>query len=104
MGVRFYVVCEADRSFRAIPAGHGGGRDLNGIADFSNGRQCAKNFSNAEDSELTAGGAYVTAETKSSFKGYYRASARQEAVLIRLCVPKTLNSEVVVMKSGQDRK
>ena len=27
--------------------------------------------------------AYVTAETKTSFKGYYRASAKQDAVLIR---------------------
>jgi hypothetical protein len=83
LGLRFYVICEADRAFRAISAGHGSGRDLKGIVDFSNGRRCAKNFSNAEDSELTAGGAYVTAETKPSFKGYYRASARQEAVLIR---------------------
>jgi hypothetical protein len=83
LGLRFYVICEADRSFRAIPAGHGGGRDLKGIADLSNGRRCAKNFSNATDSELTAGGAYVTAETKPSFKGYYRVSAKQEAVLMR---------------------
>jgi hypothetical protein len=87
LALRFYVICEADRSFRAIPAGHGGGRDLKGIADFSNGRRCAKNFSNAEDSELTAGGSYVTAETKSSFKGYYRASAGHEAVLIRTFIP-----------------
>jgi hypothetical protein len=35
------------------------------------------------DSKLTAGGAYVTAETKTSFKGYYRVSAQQNAVLIR---------------------
>ena len=27
-GRRFYIICEADRSFRAISAGHGGGRDL----------------------------------------------------------------------------
>jgi hypothetical protein len=33
-GRRFYIICEADRSFRAISAGHGGGRDLNGVADF----------------------------------------------------------------------
>ena len=63
-------------SFRAISAGHGGGRDLKGIADFANGKRCAKNFGNAMDSDLTAGGAYVTAETRTSFKGYYRASAR----------------------------
>jgi hypothetical protein len=82
-GSRFYVICEADRSFRAISAGHGGGRDLKGIADFANGRRCAKNFGNAMDSELTAGGPYVTAEMKTSFKGYYRISAKNDAVLIR---------------------
>ena len=32
---------------------------------------------------MTAGGAYVTRETKTSFKGYYRVSAKQDAVLIR---------------------
>jgi len=83
LGRRFYVICERDRSFQAISAGHGGGRDLKGIADFANGRRCAKNFGNAMDSRLTAGGAYVTSETKTSFKGYYRVSARQDAVLIR---------------------
>ena len=82
LGRRFYIICEADQSFRAISAGHGAGRDLDGVADFANGRQCAKNFGNAMDSELTAGGAYVTAETKPSFKGYYRASAK-DMVLIR---------------------
>jgi hypothetical protein len=83
LGARFYVICESGRSFRAISAGHGGGRDLKGIADFANGKRCAKNFGNALDSRLTAGGAYVTAETKTSFKGYYRAAANQDAVLIR---------------------
>ena len=83
LGPRFYVICESGRSFRAISAGHGGGRNLKGIADFGNGKRCAKNFGNALDSRLTAGGAYVTAETKTSFKGYYRASAKQDAVLIR---------------------
>ena len=83
LGPRFYVICESDRSFRAISAGHGGGRDLKGIADFANGKRCAKNFGNAMDSRLTAGGAYVTGETKTSFKGYYHASAKQDAVLIR---------------------
>jgi hypothetical protein len=82
-GRRFYIICEADRSFRAISAGHGGGRDLNGVADFANGRRCAKNFGNAMDSELTAGGAYVTSETKASFKGYYRVSGREDAVFLR---------------------
>jgi len=83
LGSRFYVVCEAERSFRAIPAGHGSGRHLSRIGDFSNGRECAKNFSNAMDSNLTAGGAYVTGETRTSFKGYYRLSTKQDAALIR---------------------
>lgn len=82
-GRRFYIICEAERSFRAISSGHGGGRHLKGIADFSNGRQCAKHFGNAEDSNLTAGGAYVTAETITSFKGYYRVSAKQKVALTR---------------------
>jgi hypothetical protein len=86
LGRRFYVICESKRSFRAISAGHGGGRDLKGIADFTNGKRCAKNFGNAMDSSLTAGGAYVTAETKTSFKGYYRVSVNQDAVLIRAFV------------------
>jgi hypothetical protein len=82
-GRRFYIICEADRSFRAISAGHGGGRDLGGVADFANGRRCAKNFGNAMDSELTAGGSYVTSEMKTSFKGYYRVSGGEEAVFLR---------------------
>jgi hypothetical protein len=75
LGRRFYVICEAARSFRAISAGHGNGRNLKGIADFANGIRCAENFSNAMDSNLTAGGAHVTEETRTSFKGYYRDSA-----------------------------
>ena len=47
------------------------------------GRECAKNFGNALDSYLTTGGAYVTAETRTLFKGYYRSSAKQDAVLMR---------------------
>ncbi|MCF1452143.1 hypothetical protein ACQZ61_16800 [Agrobacterium vitis] len=82
-GGRFYVICEADRSFRVISAGHGGGRNLGGAANFSNGRECAKNFGNALDSNLTAGGAYMTSEIKTSFKGYYRTSANQESFLTR---------------------
>jgi hypothetical protein len=83
LGRRFYVICESDRTFRAISAGHGGGRNLRGIVDFSNGRRCAKNFGNALDSRLTAGGAYVTREIKTSFKGFYRVSAKQDATLVR---------------------
>ena len=82
LGRRFYVICEADRSFRAVSAGHGGGRDLAGVVDFANGRRCVKNFGNAMDSELTAGGAYVTGETIASFKGYYRV-AGDETVFMR---------------------
>ncbi len=85
-GRRFYIVCESSRLFRAIPAGHGGGRNLKGIANFANGRQCAKNFSNALDSKLTTGGAYVTGETRSSFEGYYRVSAKKDAALMRAFV------------------
>jgi hypothetical protein len=86
IGAPVLHICEADRSFRAISAGHGSGRVLKGIVDFANGRRCAKNFGNALDSKLTAGGAYVTAETKTSFKGYYRISTRRDAVLIRAFV------------------
>lgn len=75
LGRRFYVICEADQSFRAIPAGHGGGRNLQGVANFANGMACAKNFGNAMDSKLTAGGPYVTDETITSFKGYHRDGA-----------------------------
>lgn len=75
-GRRFYVVCEARKSFRAVSSGYGNGRKLQ-RANFSNGRQCAKNFSNAEGSKLTMGGSYVTAETRTSFKGYYRQSGKR---------------------------
>ena len=50
---------------------------------FSNGRQCARNFGNAMDSNLTTGGAYLTSEIKTSFKGYYRAASGKKATLIR---------------------
>ncbi|MDV7144525.1 hypothetical protein R3X27_17745 [Tropicimonas sp. TH_r6] len=73
---RFYIICEAQKSFRAVSSGYGNGRKLQ-RADFSNGRQCARNFSNAEGSKLTAGGAYVTAETRTSFKGYYSQSGKR---------------------------
>ncbi|MER9331554.1 hypothetical protein [Mesorhizobium sp. M0488] len=82
-GRRYYVVCEASQSFRAISSGHGGGRNLKGVADFSNGRRCAKNFGNAMDSELTAGGEYMTGEAKTSFKGFYRIGAKQDSAFLR---------------------
>lgn len=78
---RFYIICEADRSFRAVSSGHGNGRHLRGLANFANGLQCAKNFGNAEGSKLTTGGGYVTAETRTSFKGYYRASGQKKPLL-----------------------
>lgn len=81
-GRRFYVICEADRSFRAISSGHGGGRHLKGIANFANGKRCAKNFGNSMYSLLTTGGAYITREEIASFKGYYRASGK-DAPLVR---------------------
>ncbi|MGD9503011.1 MAG: hypothetical protein AB7V40_11070 [Methyloceanibacter sp.] len=80
---RFYVICEADRSFRAVSAGHGNGRNLKGIANFANGITCAKNFSNAMDSKLTTGGPYVTGEERASFKGYYREPGGKHTVLVR---------------------
>ncbi|MEE3624542.1 hypothetical protein UCD39_11150 [Nitrospirillum sp. BR 11752] len=82
-GRRFYMICEAARTFQAMPAGHGAGRRLEGLADFANGRECARHFGNAQDSELTTGGAYVTAETKASFKGYYQAAPGRDVPLLR---------------------
>ena len=80
LGRRFYVICERDKLFRAISSGYGNGRKLK-RANFSNSRQCAKNFSNAEGSKLTTGGAYVTAETRTSFKGYHRVSGKRKPFL-----------------------
>ncbi|MHA1517716.1 MAG: hypothetical protein ACTSYK_03845 [Alphaproteobacteria bacterium] len=79
-GRRFYVICEADKSFRAISSGHGNGRRLK-AANFANGIRCAKNFSNAEGSKLTTGGSYVTAETRTSFKGYYWTKGKRVPLL-----------------------
>lgn len=76
LGRRFYIICEAEKSFRAISSGYGNGRKLR-RANFSNGRRCAKNFSNAEGSNLTAGGVYMTAQTRESFKGYYLQSGKK---------------------------
>ena len=80
IGRRFYMICEDNKSFSAVSSGYGNGRKLR-RANFSNGRQCAKNFSNAEGSKLTTGGLYVTAETRTSFKGYYRASGKKKPFL-----------------------
>lgn len=75
-GRRFYIICEDRQMFRAVSSGHGNGRKLQ-RANFSNGRQCAKNFSDTEGSNLTMGGAYVTAESRTSFKGYHSQGGRK---------------------------
>ena len=75
-GRRFYIICEKEKTFRTASSGYGNGRKLR-RADFSNGRQCARNFSNAEGSKLTMGGSYVTAETRTSFKGYHLQSGKR---------------------------
>jgi hypothetical protein len=80
-GRRFYIICEAARSFRAVSSGYGNGSNLRGLANYANGQQCAKNFSNAEGSKLTTGGAYWTAETRTSFKGYYRTGGKRVPLL-----------------------
>lgn len=72
---RFYTICESQSLFRATSSGYGNGRKLQ-RANFANGRQCAKHFSNAEGSKLTMGGAYLTAETRTSFKGYVRQGGK----------------------------
>ena len=82
-GRRFYTICEGSQTFRAVPVGHGSGRNLKGTINFANGRSCVKNFGNAMDSNLTTGGAYITREEKTSFKGYYRVSAKENAVFKR---------------------
>lgn len=82
-GGRFYIVCEASQTFRVVSSGHGSGRDLKGVVDFGNGRMCARNFGNAMDSNLTTGGSYMTEETKTSFKGYYRISQTKDTAYLR---------------------
>ncbi len=83
---RFYIICEGQQVFRVIASGHGSGRNLPGVANFQNGRECVKNFGNAADSDLTMGGSYTTSELKTSFKGYYKASANQIGMLTRTFV------------------
>lgn len=83
---RFYVICEGQRVFRALSSGHGGGRDLGGV-NVSNGRQCAKNFGNAQDSKLTTGGPYLTGEVRTSFKGYFRGENGRLSPFLRAFVP-----------------
>jgi hypothetical protein len=83
LGRRFYLICETDQTFQAFSAGHGGGARVKGVADFVNGKRCAKNFGNAIDSKLTTGGAYITRETRTSFKGYYRVSPARDVAFVR---------------------
>ena len=83
LGKRFYIICEASHDFEAIPAGHGSGRKLGSVANFSNGRRCVKNFGNAMDSDLTTGGVYVTAGMKKTFKGYYKVRPGEDAPFLR---------------------
>jgi len=73
---RFYVICEGTKTFRATSSGYGSGRTLP-RADFRNGRTCARHFSNAEGSNLTMGGNYTTAESRTSFKGYHLQSGQR---------------------------
>jgi hypothetical protein len=73
---RFYIICEQAQTFRVISSGHGYGLSVPGVADFRNGSECAKNFSNAQNSGLTMGGDYVTAEERTSFKGYYKQDGK----------------------------
>ncbi len=47
-GRRFYIICESRKSFRAVSSGYGNGRKLQ-RANFSNGRQCAKNFGSGQN-------------------------------------------------------
>lgn len=72
---RYYVICEEKRTFTAVSSGYGNGRKLP-QANFSNGRECARHFSNALDSNLTMGGSYLTAEARTSHKGYFRQSGQ----------------------------
>lgn len=83
---RFYIICESQQVFRVMASGHGSGRNLPGVANFQNGRECVKNFGNAADSDLTMGGSYLTSEEKTSFKGYYRASSSRIEMLTRTFV------------------
>ena len=80
-GRRFYVICEARKTFRAVASSHGAGRNFSGVADLSNTIRCAKNFSNARHSHLTTGGGYVTAEIRTSFKGYYNKGGSYEPLM-----------------------
>ncbi|WP_069095860.1 hypothetical protein [Methyloligella halotolerans] len=78
---RFYIICEGSQVFRVMSSGHGNGINLQTVADFANGPECSEHFSNAEGSYLTMGGPYVTAELKTSLKGYYRADGKTQPLV-----------------------
>jgi len=68
---RFYLICESLGIYLPISAGHGSGVQYKD-QDFSNGKKCGKNFSNASGSLLTMGGRYLTGNVIYSYKGMAR--------------------------------
>ena len=103
-GHRFYVICEADYSFRAISAGHGGGRDLKGTADFANGRRCAKNFGNALEFETDGWRRVCDTRDENVFQRLLPRVTKQNAVLIRLGVKRYAKSDARRHGDGSGRK
>jgi hypothetical protein len=95
---RFYAICEDKQTFRAVASGHGAGRNFEGVANVSNNARCAKNFSNARNSHLTTGGGYLTAETRTSFKGYYKDSGGYQP-LVRSFVQYTGEGETATARA-----
>ena len=83
LGRRFYIICEAQGSFRAISAGHGGGRDLDGVADFANGRRCVKNFGNAIGLRSDGGRRLRDGRDDRVLQGLLSRPAGGDAVLMR---------------------
>ena len=81
LGPRFHVICGRP-IVRCDSAGHGAAA-IQGIVDFANGQAGARRTSAMRWIRRDGRWAYVTAETRTSFKGYYGASAKQDAVLIR---------------------
>ena len=66
---RFYIICEEQKIFLPVSAGHGGGIQYDDH-NFKNGRKCSQFFSNAVSSNLSMGGRYVTDEMYDSKKGF----------------------------------
>ena len=95
---RFYAICENKQTFRAVASGHGAGRNFEGVANVSNNARCAKNFSNARNSHLTTGGGYLTAETRTSFKGFYKDSGGYKP-LVRSFVQYTGEGETATARA-----